>query len=109
MKQLKDATVILCLCVVMMTVGNTRLSAQDACPPAQCPYGTHSVCHKECDPNVSPICSPKCVCGCVPDGNSTRLNQNNHKEHLVLAQNGCPEKPSLDTLLAAHLWDEQVQ
>jgi hypothetical protein len=108
-EQSKCAVVILCLCIVTVVGGNKKLAAQDGCWPATCPNGSHSVCHKECDPNVSPICSPKCVCQCVPDGSSSRLNQNNDKEHPVLAQNSCQEKPSVDTLLAAHLWDKRAQ
>ena len=112
MKQLKERlkhiTVILCLCILAMVGENTRLAAQDGCPPAQCPYGTHSVCHKECDPNVSPICSPKCVCTCVPDGNSLQANHNKQAGEPVLAQNNCPNgKPLLDELLTRQLWDKQ--
>ncbi len=78
MKRLKPITVSLCLCILAMVVESTKLAAQDGCPPATCPNGTHSVCHKECDPNVSPICSPKCVCRCEPDGNSLQMSQDKH-------------------------------
>jgi hypothetical protein len=107
-EQLKRITVILCFCIVTVVLGNTKLAAQDGCPPATCPYGTHSVCHKECDPNVSPICSPKCVCSCVPDGNSLQTNQNKHRVEPALAQNNCPNsKPHLDELPTTQLWNWQ--
>ncbi len=79
MKKVKPSTVILCLCIVAMVGANKKLAAQDGCPPATCPYGSHSVCHKDCDPNY-PTCVPRCSCQCVPDGNSLQMNQNKHAE-----------------------------
>jgi len=75
-------TTILCLCILATVGGTTKLAAQDGCPPATCPQGSHSVCHKECDPNVSPICSPRCVCRCAPDDNYMRARGVQPKEQL---------------------------
>ena len=104
MKQLKHISVVLCFCILAMVGENTKLAAQDGCPPATCPNGTHSVCHKDCDPNY-PTCVPKCSCQCVPDGNASQMNQNKHAAEPVLAQNNCPNsKPLLDELLTTQLW-----
>jgi hypothetical protein len=90
-KQLKNKPkrimAILSLCILAMVAENTKLPAQDDCPPAKCYLGTHSVCHKECDPNI-PTCVQKCVCKCVPDSNSLRMNQNKHQQgEPAVAQN----------------------
>jgi len=107
MKRPKPITVSLCLCILAMVGENTKLAAQDGCPPAQCPYGYHSVCHKDCDPNY-PTCVPRCECRCVPDGSSLQMNQNKQAASPALAQNNCPNgKPLLDQLLTKQLWDEQ--
>ena len=105
MKKVKSITVILCLCIFAIIGESTKLAAQDGCPPATCPNGTHSVCHKECDPNVSPICSPKCVCRCVPDDNSLQANHKKQAGEPVFAQNGCSSpEPPLDKVLHTQLW-----
>jgi hypothetical protein len=108
-QQLKRITVSLCLCILVMVGEDTRLTAQDGCPPATCPNGSHSVCHKECDPNVSPICSPECVCTCEPTQEENSL-QANHKKQAgepALAQNDCQDrKPVLDELLTTQLWHQ---
>ena len=124
MKQLKNQAkrivVILGLCILAMVAGNTKLPAQDGCPPATCFNGTHSVCHKECDPNI-PTCIAKCVCKCVPDDNPSRMNQNKHQQgEPAVTQNSaastqinssisnsCPNREPLpDELLTSQLWKQ---
>lgn len=100
-EQLKCTTVILCLCVVAVIGKNTKLAAQDGCPPATCPNGSHSVCHKECDPNVSPICSPRCVCRCEPDGSSLMTTQQKQGVYRTAQTIPLPYLP----LCSNRVWD----
>jgi hypothetical protein len=112
MKQLKNQPkrimLILGLCILAMVAVNAKLPAQDGCPPAKCIAGTHSVCHKECDPNSppQPVCDKICKCECVPDDNSSRMNQNKHQQkEPAVTQNNCPNrKPLPDELLTKQLW-----
>lgn len=114
MKQLnnqpKCIVVILGLCILVMVAENTKLPAQDGCPPAQCIAGTHSVCHKECDPNSppQPVCDKICKCKCVPDGNSSRTSQNKRQEgEPAVTRNNCPNRKPLPVeLLTKPLWKE---
>ena len=104
-KQLKRITVSLCLCILAMVGENTKLAAQDGCPPAQCTLDRHSVCHKECDPNAAPACIPRCVCVCVPNDRSSQMSQDKTVVESA-AQNNCPNsKPLLDE---TQLLDKQL-
>jgi hypothetical protein len=59
---------VLMLLALLMTIG-AAVRADDYCYPAQCPYGSHSVCVKECDPKSppQPVCDKVCKCHCEKD------------------------------------------
>jgi hypothetical protein len=110
MKQLTRICVV-GVCILGTVAGSTKLAAQDGCPPARCFNGTHSVCHKECDPNVSPICSPKCVCTCVPDNNAMIIGvvDETLTGRQSLDQDACKHStPALGELLSTELWIGQM-
>ncbi len=53
-EQLKHITVMLCLCVLAMVGANTKLAAQDGCPPQPAQMGRIRFATK----NVIPIARP---------------------------------------------------
>jgi hypothetical protein len=54
---------VLMLLALLLTLG---AAVRADCPPAQCPYGSHSVCVEQCDPN-KPLCEKVCKCRCEKD------------------------------------------
>ena len=59
---------VLMLLALLLAIG-TAVRPDDYCYPAQCPYGSHSVCEKVCDPNSppKPDCDKVCKCHCEKD------------------------------------------
>jgi hypothetical protein len=56
------------LILLMLLLAFTVVTRADTnCWPATCPYGSHSVCEKVCDPDKGPACIPVCKCHCEKD------------------------------------------
>jgi hypothetical protein len=61
---MKNILILLALLLAFTVV--TRADST-GCTPATCPYGSHSVCEKQCDPDKGPACIPQCKCHCEKD------------------------------------------
>jgi hypothetical protein len=62
------AVLLLTLSAVIRIGYVSRVKADSSsCWPATCPYGSHSVCVEQCDPDKGPACIKQCKCHCEKD------------------------------------------